>query len=40
MKYKGTLIVVKGCRKALKFYQDMFKKWGLETGEEWIPGKR
>ena len=23
-----------------KFYQDMFEKWGLETGEEWIPGKR
>jgi len=24
MKYKGTLIVVKDCRKALKFYQDLF----------------
>ena len=24
MKSKGTLIVVKDCRKALKFYQDMF----------------
>lgn len=24
MKYKGTLIVVKDCHKALKFYQDMF----------------
>jgi len=24
MKFKGTLIVVKDCRKALKFYQDMF----------------
>lgn len=23
-----------------KFYNDMFEKWGLETGEEWIPGKR
>ena len=23
-----------------KFYNDMFAKWGLETGEEWIPGKR
>ena len=27
MKFKGTLIVVKDCRKALIFYQDMF---GLE----------
>ena len=27
MKFKGTLIVIKDCRKALKFYQDMF---GLE----------
>ena len=24
MKFKGSLIVVKDCRKALKFYQDMF----------------
>ncbi len=24
MKYKGTLIAVKDCKKALKFYQDMF----------------
>ena len=24
MKYKGTLIVVKDCKKALKFYRDMF----------------
>ena len=24
MEFKGTLIVVKDCRKALKFYQDMF----------------
>lgn len=24
MKFKGTLIVVKDCNKALKFYQDMF----------------
>ena len=24
MKFKGTLIVVKDCHKALKFYQDMF----------------
>ena len=24
MKYKGTLIAVKDCNKALKFYQDMF----------------
>ena len=24
MKFKGTLIVVKDCKKALKFYQDMF----------------
>lgn len=24
MKYKGTLIVVKDCNKALKFYRDMF----------------
>ncbi len=24
MKFKGTLIVVKDCSKALKFYQDMF----------------
>ena len=24
MKYKGTLIVVKDCRRALRFYQDMF----------------
>ena len=24
MKYKGTLIVVKDCGKALQFYQDMF----------------
>ena len=23
-----------------KFYNDMFEKWGLETGEEWIPGRR
>ena len=23
-----------------KFYNDMFKKWGLDTGVEWIPGKR
>ncbi len=23
-----------------KFYNDMFEKWGLEVGEEWIPGKR
>jgi len=23
-----------------KFYNDMFRKWGLETGTEWIPGKR
>ncbi len=23
-----------------KFYNDMFRKWGLETGVEWIPGKR
>ncbi len=23
-----------------KFYNDMFEKWGLPTGEEWIPGKR
>ena len=23
-----------------KFYNDMFEKWGLETGELWIPGKR
>ncbi len=23
-----------------KFYNDMFEKWGLDTGEEWIPGKR
>jgi len=22
------------------FYNNMFRKWGLETGEEWIPGKR
>ena len=27
MKYKGTLVVVKDCNKALKFYNDMF---GLE----------
>ena len=24
MKFKGTLIVVKDCNEALKFYQDMF----------------
>ena len=24
MKYKGTLIVVKDCNRALKFYSDMF----------------
>ena len=24
MKFKGTLIVVKDCKKALKYYQDMF----------------
>ena len=24
MKFKGTLIVVKDCKKALKFYKDMF----------------
>ena len=24
MEFKGTLIVVKNCKKALKFYQDMF----------------
>ena len=24
MKYKGTLVTVKDCRKALQFYQDMF----------------
>lgn len=24
MKYKGTLVVVKGCRRALRFYQDLF----------------
>ena len=24
MKYKGTLIVVKNCNSALKFYSDMF----------------
>ena len=24
MKYKGTLIVVKDCRRALRFYQDLF----------------
>ena len=24
MKYKGTLIVVKDCKSALKFYQDLF----------------
>ena len=24
MEFKGTLIVVKDCKKALKFYQDMF----------------
>ena len=24
MKFKGTLIIVKDCNKALKFYQDMF----------------
>lgn len=23
-----------------KFYNDMFEAWGLETGEEWIPGQR
>ncbi len=23
-----------------KFYNDMFAKWGLETGVEWTPGKR
>lgn len=23
-----------------KFYNDMFEKWGLDTGVEWIPGKR
>ena len=23
-----------------KFYIDMFEKWGLEKGEEWVPGKR
>ena len=23
-----------------KFYNNMFEKWGLETGVEWIPGKR
>lgn len=23
-----------------EFYNNMFRKWGLETGEEWIPGKR
>lgn len=23
-----------------KFYNDMFRKWGLDTGVEWIPGKR
>ena len=23
-----------------KFYNDMFEKWGLETGALWIPGKR
>ena len=24
MKYRGTLLVVKDCKKALKFYQEMF----------------
>ena len=24
IKFKGTLIVVKDCKKALKFYKDMF----------------
>ena len=24
MKFKGTLLVVKNCREALKFYQDLF----------------
>ena len=24
MKYKGTLVVVKDCKRALKFYSDMF----------------
>ena len=24
MKYKGTLVVVKDCRRALRFYQDLF----------------
>ena len=23
-----------------EFYNNMFKKWGLETGTEWIPGRR
>ena len=23
-----------------KFYNDMFAKWGLETGPEWTPGRR
>ena len=22
------------------FYNNMFEKWGLDTGVEWIPGKR
>ena len=31
MKYKGTLIVVKDCNRALKFYSDMFGFQLLKT---------
>ena len=31
MKYRGTLLVVKDCRKALSFYSQMF---GLELSQD------
>ena len=33
MKYKGTLIVVKDCNRALKFYSDMFGFQLLQDNE-------
>lgn len=37
MKYRGTLLVVKDCKKALSFYSQMF---GLELIQELIAGTR
>ena len=37
MKYKGTLIVVKDCNRALKFYSDIFG-FQLASRQRWEYG--